>query len=118
MKDSKIAVVLVRGLQGATKDIKDTLSMLNIKRRNVCVVVNGNRGMLGMVNKARKYITYGEINDETEKLLKAKKGSKKFYNLNSPRKGYGRKGIKHDFSHKGALGYRGAAINDLIKRMM
>lgn len=113
----KIAIILIRGLQGVTQDIKDTLRMLNIERRNVCVVVPSNRSMHGMINKIKNFVTYGEIDDETEKLLE-KKGKKKFYNLNSPRKGYGRKGVKKDFARGGALGYRGDKINDLIKRMI
>ena len=43
---------------------------------------------------------------------------KKYFRLNAPRKGFGRKGIKHTFKEGGALGYRGQAINDLIKRMV
>lgn len=114
---AKIAVILIRGLQGANKEIRDTLRMINIQRRNVCVVLEDNKSLRGMVNKIRNYSTYGEIDDETLKLLK-KKGDLKYYNLNSPRKGYGRKGIKYDFSNGGALGYRGSKINDLIKRML
>ncbi|HIH39188.1 TPA: 50S ribosomal protein L30 [Candidatus Woesearchaeota archaeon] len=115
---AKIAVILVRGLIGANRNIKDTLKMLNIHRRNVCAILEANKNMLGMVNKVRNYATFGEINEETLKLLKQKKGDSKYYNLNSPRKGYGRKGIKYDFVNGGALGYRGDKINDLIKRML
>ena len=43
---------------------------------------------------------------------------KKFYRLDPPRKGFGRKGIKMAFSKGGALGYRAEKINDLVKRMM
>ncbi len=118
MEEKKIAVILVRGLQGANKEVVDSLKMLNIQRRNTCAVLKGSKSMLGMVNKLRKYVTYGEVSEEVIKLLKEKKGVKKHYNLNSPKKGYGRKGIKYDFSHSGALGYRGEKINDLIKRMI
>ena len=115
--EKKIAIILIRGLQSANKEIKDTLKMLNIHKRNVCVVVDNAKNFLGMINKVRNYVTYGEINEETLKLLK-KKGDNRFYRLNSPRKGYGKKGIKDDFSKGGALGYRGEKINDLIKRML
>ena len=40
------------------------------------------------------------------------------FKLPPPRKGWERKGIKKVFNVGGALGYRGAAINDLIKRMV
>ena len=116
--ENKYAVILVRGLIGANKEIRDTLIMLNIKARNGCAIVNANNSMLGMMNKIRNYATYGEVNEETLKLLKEKKGDSKIYRLNSPRKGYGRKGVKDDFAKGGALGYRGDKINDLIKRML
>ena len=43
---------------------------------------------------------------------------KRFFRLNPPRKGWEGKGIKKSYSVGGALGYRGKAINDLIKRML
>lgn len=109
---------MVRGFHDLDVDTKKTLKLLNILRRNVCVIVPNVPNMVGMITKIKKYVTYGEIDEETLALLKKKKGESKYYNLNSPRKGYGRKGIKRDFVNGGALGYRGAAINDLVKRML
>ena len=94
--------------------------------------------------KAKDYITWGEIDNDTFKLLLDKRGEefkqrtsdtnnkikyedfitinskklKKYFRLNSPKKGFERKGIKQTFQNGGALGYRGAAINELIKRML
>ena len=63
--------------------------------------------------------TYGEINEETHKELVAKRGKgKKYFALHPPRGGFERKGIKKSYTQKGALGYRGEKINDLIKRML
>jgi large subunit ribosomal protein L30 len=53
-----------------------------------------------------------------EMKLKDLPGLKRFFRLNPPRKGWERKGIKKPYSVGGALGYRGKAINDLIKRML
>ncbi len=117
-KESKIAVILIRGIQGMNQDVKDTLRMMNILRRNACTIITNAPHHLGMINKIKNYITYGEVDEATLKVLKEKKGDSTVYNLNSPRKGYGRKGIKYTFSQGGALGYRGAQINDLIKRML
>jgi large subunit ribosomal protein L30 len=114
----KMAIILVRGMTGMDQRIKDTVRMLNIGRRNICVIVDKTPSILGMVQKIISYVTFGEIDDATLKLLKEKKGEGQFYRLNSPRKGYGRKGIKQEFSHGGALGYRGDKINDLIRRMI
>lgn len=41
-----------------------------------------------------------------------------YFRLNSPKKGYGRKGIKKPFSLGGALGSRMDKMNDLVRRMM
>ena len=40
------------------------------------------------------------------------------FRLHPPRKGYGRGGVKQSFKVGGALGYRGEAINELLRRMM
>ncbi len=120
----KIAVIRIRGNIGLKNEIKDTLKMLNLHRSNFCVVVPKNDSYLGMIKKVKDYVTYGEIDDETYKLLSEKRGEKKgdklkaFFRLSPPKKGFERKGIKVSFKKKGALGYRGAKINDLIKRMI
>ena len=141
----KLALVRIRGPTGVRVDIADTLSHLRLTRRNHCVIVPKNVAYTGMVLKVKDYITWGDIDEETYKMLTEKrmedykglasdrknkisydakfmeidgKKMKKVFRLNSPRKGYGRKGIKTPFIKGGALGYRGAKINDLIQRMI
>ena len=124
---NKLAVVLIRGLHDLTKEKLDTLKMLNLLRKNSCTVVSDTPNYKGMLNKIKDYVTFGEIDDDTLKMLTEKraekdvkdpKKTKPFFRLNSPRKGLGRKGIKWPYTKGGALGYRGKAINDLIKRMV
>jgi len=121
----KLALIRIRGLVDIKKEIADTLTLLGLYRRNYCVIVENTPSNLGMVRKAKDYITYGELDDATATLLIAKRGEKdvegklkKFFRLNPPRGGFERKGIKIPYSQKGALGYRGAKINDLIKKMI
>ena len=140
----KIAIVRVRGLTGIKHPIDDTLNKLRLYRKNYCVVVPENSVYIGMIRKVKDYVTWGEVSEETYKTLlderkedykgrasdsKGKinyakfldidgKRIKKFFRLNSPRKGYGRKGIKRSFTNGGALDYRGDKINDLIMRMI
>ena len=120
MADDKIAVIRIRGETGIKGMIKDTLTMLNLSRKHACVIVPKTRSYLGMIHKVKDYVTYGEISEEALKLLdsKRKKEGKKSYALSPPVGGFERKGIKTSFTQKGALGYRGAKINDLIKRMV
>jgi len=140
--ESKLAIIRVRGITGIEKGIKDTLNMLCIYHNNYCVVVSDN--LLGMIKKVKDYVTWGEIDDETYKLLVEKRGEeykgritdtkkkinykkfiivnnkkyKKYFRLNPPKGGFERKGIKVPFRKGGALGYRKEKINDLIKKMV
>jgi large subunit ribosomal protein L30 len=134
----------VRGITGIKTKIEDTLNMLRLYKYNYCSVLPNNPIYAGMLKKAKDYITWGEIDDETFKILVDKRGEefhgreedskgkikyndfvvannkkiKKYFRLNPPRKGFERNGIKHSFQQGGALGYRGEKINDLIKRMV
>ncbi len=128
MGNEKIAIIRVRGLTKIKGEIEDTLNMLRLYRKNFCVIVPSTPAYLGMINKAKDYITWGKIDDETEKLLIAKRGEKtkeegkevfkKFFRLSPPIKGFGRKGIKLPFSVGGGLGDRAEKINDIIRRMV
>ena len=143
-EEGKFAVIRVRGETGIKSGIKVTLNMLSLYRKNFCIVVPKNKDYSGMVMKAKDYITWGEINNETLKELIKKRGEeysgresdkkgkirynkfiefdgkkmKKYFRLNSPKKGFGRKGIKEVFSKGGALGYRAEKINEIIMRML
>jgi len=113
-----VVAVRVRGLTGVRYDMKDTMTFLNLHRKNYCVLLEDTPSVRGMLNKAKDFITWGEANADTIELLKKRDEGKKFYRLNSPRKGFGRKGIKNSFARGGALGDRGDKINDLIMRMV
>lgn len=143
IKHGKLAVVMVRGLAKINQPIEDTLLMLNLTRKNQCVVVENNSVYQGMIAKVKDFVTWGEIDDNMLQELLAKRGElfkgrvsdsknkynynffefngkkyKKFFRLNPPQKGFGRKGIKISYRAGGALGYRGEKINDLLMRMI
>ena len=112
-----LAVVRIRGPIGTNAKVEGTLQTLNLYKRNYCTTLEENPESLGMLAKVKDFITWGDIDKETLDML-TKKSTKKFYRLNSPRKGFGRKGIKNPFNKGGALGNRKEKINDLIKRMI
>lgn len=115
----KLAAVLVRGLVEVKNEVKDTLRMLNLQKKNACVILDDNPVNRGMLKKCENYVTYGEVSEETIKELKEKRSTdKKYFSLHPPRGGFERKGIKKPFNLKGALGYRSEKINDLIKKMI
>ena len=143
-KTKQLAAIRIRGLTDVHTTIQDTLKMLRLYKNNYCCVLPNNDIYVGMLKKAKDYITWGEIDDETFNMLIEKRGEefngretdsnqkikyndfvivnnkkiKKYFRLNAPRKGFGRKGIKYSYQNGGALGYRGEKINDLIKRMV
>jgi large subunit ribosomal protein L30 len=151
------AVIRVRGNVNVNPNIKKTLNLLNLTRVNHCVIIDENPITEGMLQKAKDYITWGEIEKDILITLIKKRGkiegdkkldndyltsvtsydrieklsqaiiSKKFkykeipnikplFRLEPPKKGY--EGIKRSYKNKGALGYRGKDINNLIQRMI
>ena len=120
MAEEKIAIIRIRGSIGVKQEILDTLKMLNLTKKHNCVVVPNTPVYKGMLVKCKDYITYGEIDAETEKELQEKRGKEgqKYYSLHPPKGGFERKGIKVPFSRKGVLGYRGAKINELVQKML
>jgi large subunit ribosomal protein L30 len=118
----KLAVIRIRNITKSSFAVRDTLDMLKIQKKFTCVVVENTPSMLGMLNKVKDYVTYGEIDPETLALLEQKRANKdksrKDFHLSPPRGGFERKGIKHQYEQGGALGYRRKDINELIKRMV
>jgi len=59
------AIIRVRGHAGINQDVEDTMRMLNLTRPNHCTVVPRSDSVKGMLNKAKDYITWGEVSSET-----------------------------------------------------
>lgn len=57
----RVIAVRVRGTVKVRKEIADTLTMLNLTKPHHAVVVDDRPTYLGMLDKAKDYITYGEI---------------------------------------------------------
>ncbi|MEM4259668.1 MAG: uL30 family ribosomal protein [Candidatus Woesearchaeota archaeon] len=121
----KIAIIRIRGDVRIRNVIRDTFKLMGLYKKHNCVILDSIPSNMGMVEKVKDFVTFGEINDETYKLLIEKRGEKnsegkikKTFRLHPPIGGYERKGTKKSFTQKGALGYRGEKINDLIKRMI
>jgi large subunit ribosomal protein L30 len=123
---TKIAVIRIKGMIGLKKNIAETLYRLRLRRKYVCVVLeNPTQAQLGMIKSVRNQVAYGEINDETYKQLKEKRGLKDpnnkgkikpYFRLHPPRGGIDSK--LHFGVRKGVLGDNKDKINDLILRML
>ena len=67
-------VIRVRGTTGVIQNIADTLDMLRLNRINHAVLVEENPSFKGMLQKAKDYITWGEITPEVLTKIIAKRG--------------------------------------------
>lgn len=139
------AVIRIRGSVKLREDIKDSLKLLRLNRKMHCVILNESDVVKGMLQKVKDRITWGEINDDTLKLLIEKRGRKlgnkrltkeeaddvfnkikenqkvpntikPVFRLTPPSKGF-KNSIKQHYP-KGELGYRGEEINKLLKKMI
>lgn len=64
------AAIRVRGIVNVKPDIKKTLELLNLTRANHCVILDENKSTKGMLQVAKDYITWGEIEkDVLTKLI-------------------------------------------------
>jgi len=71
---NKIAIVRIRGKLNIRKEIVDTMNMLKLYKKNSCVVLDINGQNIGMVTKMKDYVTWGEIDQDTFKILLKKRG--------------------------------------------
>jgi large subunit ribosomal protein L30 len=142
-----LAVIRIRGNVNLRSGIKDTLVMLRLRRVNNCVLIKKTPQNDGMIMKVKDYVVWGEISDEMLKKLVSARGRlegekkvsehelagileqirkdkcakntklKHVFRLSPPVKGHHGKSIKLAYP-KGALGYRGGKINELLEKML
>lgn len=70
----KLAVVKLRGDINARSDVKDTLKLIGLTRVNHCIIMDDGPPYLGMIQKVKDYVTWGEVNAETLLRLLNKRG--------------------------------------------
>ncbi len=69
----KLAIIRIRGEVNVSKDIEITLKMLRLYKKHNCVIIPDTPYYLGMINKVKDHITWGEIDEQTLKLLLEKR---------------------------------------------
>ncbi|HZY70751.1 MAG TPA: uL30 family ribosomal protein [Thermoplasmata archaeon] len=129
-------IIRVRGTIHARHDIVATLHHLRLNRPNHATVVPEEPHFRGMIHKVQGYVTWGEADPATVAVLVEKRGTPAadatspaasngpngsagmlpIYRLHPPKGGW--RSTKKPFARGGALGYRGAAINDLARKMV
>ena len=66
--------IRIRGTVSASREARETLSMLNLTRNNHAVLIDDRPSFLGMINAVRDYVTYGELSKESVASLLKEKG--------------------------------------------
>ncbi len=134
-------LIRITGMVNMTEDAENNLSRLRLRRKYVCTIIEETREIKGMIQKARNFIAYGEIDKPTlieliklrgkslnnkkidaekvaEMILKNKSFDnaeiKPFFRLHPPRKGINSK----EHFPRGVLGDNKEKINKLIRRML
>lgn len=69
-----LAVIRVRGTIDIPQEISDTLRILHLTRNCQATLIDNRPSYLGMLRKARSYLTWGEISEESIKFLLEKRG--------------------------------------------
>ncbi len=71
--NKNIAIIRIRGRTGVKIKVNDTLDMMRLYKQNGCVIVPNTPQFLGMIQRAKDYITWGEIDQETFTILFTKR---------------------------------------------
>jgi len=69
-----LLVIRVRSDRGVKPKIRDTMSMLNLTRVNHAVLVPDTPAYAGMLQKAKDYVTWGEVGADTVSELISQRG--------------------------------------------
>ena len=74
MEKNSILVIRIRGTINVSKREEDTLRFLRIDRNNYATIIDDRPDYKGMLQKAKDWITWGEPNVETVKIMLKKRG--------------------------------------------
>lgn len=69
-----LAVIRLRGRVRIPREVKDTLKMLRLHKRNHAVIIDDRPSYMGMLKKTVDYVTWGEITQETLAYLLKRRG--------------------------------------------
>jgi len=119
-----IIAIRIRGDVGLNAPVRETLNRLRLRRKYSCIVLEKpTKEQIGMIQKMKDFVAFGEIDEATYKKLVEARGQKDkdgnlkpFFRLHPPRGGIDAK--KHFGVYKGVLGNHGKEINKLLERML
>ncbi len=71
---NRIAIIRIRGRVHLKGEIEDTMKMMRLYRKNTCVIIKNTEAQIGMLQKVKDYVTWGDIDELTFKLMLEKRG--------------------------------------------
>jgi large subunit ribosomal protein L30 len=69
-----LLVIRIRGGLNAPRRVEDTLRMLRVHRNNTATIIDDRPDYLGMLQRVKDWVTWGEARPETIKMLLEKRG--------------------------------------------
>lgn len=72
----KIIAVRIRGSVDVPGKVKDTLYLLKLRKKFVAAVLEKSKENMGMIDKVKDYIAFGDLDPETFKQLLMKRARK------------------------------------------
>lgn len=73
-EERRLAIIRLRGSVGIREEIEDTLKILKLHKVHHAVIIDNKPSYLGMLQKIKDYVTWGEINAETLAAMMKKRG--------------------------------------------
>lgn len=126
-KNGCVVVEANPSYKGMLELVKDFVTWGEIEEQTVLELLQKRGRLMGKKPLTEQYvkektgmtlIAFAKEFFNSKKKLSDVPGLKTYFRLKPPTKGFERGGVKTPFSMGGALGYRKAYINDLIKRML
>ena len=111
---------------GMLRKSKDSLTWGEVSQENIVLLLKKRGRLVGdkkLTDEYAKELGYKSLDDLAEAIFKVEVECsnlpkvKPVFRLRPPKKGFKGK-VKRSFAAGGELGYRGDAINDLLKRMV
>ena len=70
----RIAIIRLKGTTGLKPDVRETLKLLRLYKKHTAIVVPSTPAYIGMIDRIKETVTWGEIDSATCKLLLEKRG--------------------------------------------
>lgn len=70
----RVVIIRIKGTTGLKPEVKQTLKMLRLYRKHTCVIIANSPSYAGMLEKVKETVTWGELDNETCKILLQQRG--------------------------------------------